>query len=64
MIFSESVHCKELGSLAMHSVHQGASFELSKTAFRQFFKIFTIRGDPSDLGGVKISGKEKTGSTI
>ena len=32
--------------------------------FGQFFKIFTIRGDPSDLGGVKISGKEKTGSKI
>ena len=35
----------------LHLVHQGASFELSKTAFQQFFKIFTNRGDPSDLGG-------------
>ena len=51
MIFSESVHCKELGSLAMHSVHQDASFELSKTAFRQFFKILIIRGDTYYLGG-------------
>ena len=43
-------------------MHQKASFEISKSAFGQFFKNFTIRGDPSDLGGIKISGKEKTGS--
>ena len=43
-------------------MHQDASFEPSKTALGHFFKKFTIRGDPSDLGGVKISGKEKTGS--
>ena len=47
------------------SVLSDASFELSKTAFGQIFKIFTIRRDTSDLGGgVKISGKEKTGSKI
>ena len=63
-IFSVFVLCKELGSFALHSVHQDASFELSKTAFGQRFKIFTIRGDPSDLGGVKISDKEKTGLKI
>ena len=64
MIFSETVIFKELGSFALRSVHQNASFELSKTAFRPFFKIFTIGGDPFDLGGVNISGKEKTGPKI
>ena len=33
----------------MRSVHQDASFELSKTVFGQFFKFFIIRG----FGGVK-----------
>ena len=60
MIFSVTVFFKGMGSFALRSVHQNASFELSNTAFRQFFKIFTIR----DLGGVKVSGKEKTGSKI
>ena len=64
MIFSETGLFKELGSFALRLVHQNASFEQSKTVFGQFFKIFTIRGDPSDLGGVKISGKEKKGSKI
>ena len=64
LFFSESVLCKELRSFALHFVHQDASFELSKTAFGQIFKISTIRRDTSDLGGVKISGKEKTGSKI
>ena len=64
MIFSETVLSKELGSFALCSVHQNASFELSKKAFGQFFNIFTIRGDPSDLGRVQISGKEKTGLKI
>ena len=31
------------------------TFVLSKTAFGQLFRFFIIRGDPSDLGGVKIS---------
>ena len=53
-----------MGSFALRSVHQSASFELWNTAFGQFLKIFTITGDPSDFGGVKISGKEKTGSKI
>ena len=35
------------------SVLSDASFELSKTAFGQIFKIFTIRRDTSDLGGGK-----------
>ena len=38
--------------------------KLSKMAFGHFFNNFAIRGDPSGLGGVKISGKEKTGSRI
>ena len=39
----------------MYSVHQDASFELSRTAFGQFFRFFIIRGDPSDLGGAQTS---------
>ena len=31
------------------------TFVLSKTAFGQLFRFFIIRGDLSDLGGVKIS---------
>ena len=42
------------GLFAMYSMHQDASFELSKSTFRQYFKIFIIRGDPCDFGGVKI----------
>ena len=30
-------------------MHQGASFELSKTAFGQFFKFYIIKG----VGGVQ-----------
>ena len=56
--FKEIVLFKELGCFALRSVHQNASFEVSKTAFGQFFKIFTIRSK------VKTSGKEKTGSKI
>ena len=36
-------------------MHQNASFELSKTSFGHFSYFFIIRGDPSDLGGVKIT---------
>ena len=43
---------------------QNTSFELSKSAFGHFFTNFTIRRDPSDLGQVKISGKEKAGSKL
>ena len=57
MILSVTVFFKGMGSFALRSVHQNASFELSNTAFGQFFKIFTIR----DLGGVKVSGKERQG---
>ena len=64
MIFSETVLFKALGSFALRSVHQTASFKLSKTAIEHLFKIFSIRGDPSHLGVFKISGKEKTGSKI
>ena len=34
-------------------MHQDASFELSNTAFGQFFIFFIIRGDPFDLRGSK-----------
>ena len=54
LILSGMVHCRELGSFALHSVHQDASFELSKLRFKQFFKIFIIRGDPCDFGWVKV----------
>ena len=53
-IYSGTVHCRDLGSFALYSVHQDASFELSKSIFRQFFIFFTLRGDPFDWGGVKI----------
>ena len=35
------------------SVHQNHSFELSKSTIQQFFRFFTLRGYPFDLGGVK-----------
>ena len=43
MIFSETVLCRELGFFALRSVHQDASFELSKTVIGQFFKFVIIR---------------------
>ena len=49
LIFSESIIFKELWYFAFRSWHQNGSFELSKIVFGQFFKIFTIKGDPSDL---------------
>ena len=54
LFFSETILCKELRFFALHSVHQDASFELSKSTIRQFFRFFTHRGDPYDLGGVKM----------
>ena len=48
------VLCRELRFFALHSVHQNPSFELSKSTFRQFFRFFTLRGDPFDLGEGKI----------
>ena len=35
-------------------MHQDADLELSKTAFRQFFRFFTTRGDPYDIGWLKV----------
>ena len=35
---------KDFKKIALHSVQQDASFELSKTAFGQFFIFFIIRG--------------------
>ena len=49
--FSWTVLCRELRFLALHSVRQNPSFKLSKSSFRQFFRFFTLRGDPFDLGG-------------
>ena len=37
LIFSETVHCEELGGFVLHSVHWDASFEPSEKAFGQFF---------------------------
>ena len=51
LIFSETILCKQLGFF----LQQDHSFELSKTAFGQIFRFVIISGDPSDLGGVKIS---------
>ena len=38
--FLETILCKGLGFFALHSGHQGASFEISKTIFGQFFIFF------------------------
>ena len=48
-IYSGTVHGRELRSFALYSVHQDASFELSKTVFGEKNQFFTIRGDPCDL---------------
>ena len=53
MIFSETILFKELGFFALRSVHQDASLELSKTAFRQFFGFFVTRA-PYDFGWLKV----------
>ena len=53
LIFSKTVLCKELRYFVLHSVHQDAYFELSKSTIRQFFRFFTIRGDPFYLGWSK-----------
>ena len=34
-------------------MNQDASFELSKSTIGQFFRFFTIRGDPFDFEGVQ-----------
>ena len=41
--FSEIILGKELRFLALHLVHQDASFELSKSTVGQFFRFFTHR---------------------
>ena len=41
----------ELRFFVLHSVGQNPSFKLSKSLFRQFLRLFTLRGDPFDLGG-------------
>ena len=42
LILWATILYKELGFFALRSVHQDASFELSKTAFWEFFQFFTI----------------------
>ena len=59
LIFSENVIFKELWSFVLRSWHQNASFELSRIVFVQFFKIFTIKGDPSDLEGSKFQARRR-----
>ena len=49
LIFSETVLCTDPGFFGLHSVHQDASFDLSKTYFGHFFIFFIIRGDPFDF---------------
>ena len=44
---------KDLWFFALCSVPQDASFELSKPTFRRKFQLFTIKGDPFDLGGAR-----------
>ena len=50
--FLEIVFCRELRFFALHSVHQNAPFELSKSAFRHFLQFFSLN-DPYDFGVVK-----------
>ena len=57
LVFSVTIIFKEMGYFALLLSYQTQLLNI-------FLKIFTIRGDPSDLGGVKLSGKEKTGSKI
>ena len=40
LIFSETVLCRELGFFALHSVHQDASFKLSKSTFLTILPFF------------------------
>ena len=47
---------KGLPFLALRSVSQNALFDISKTTFRNIFKIFTIGGVPY---GQKLPGVEK-----
>ena len=44
LIFSETVLCRELGFLALRSVHQDASFELSKSTFLTILPFVIIMG--------------------
>ena len=60
----EPYFVKRWGSFALRSVHQNASFTLSKTGFGQFFIFFIIRGDPYDLGGLHIYQQCLTRSKI
>ena len=48
--FQKRLLSKELGFIALCSVQQTASLEVSKTAFTQFFKLFIKSGDPYDFG--------------
>ena len=49
LILSVTILGKDLGLAALRSVHQDAFFELSKSTFREIFKLFSARGDPFDL---------------
>ena len=55
-LLSKLVICKELRFLALHSVHQDASFELSHhiKPLGQVFRFVIISGDTSDFGGPQI----------
>ena len=48
LIFSEIVLGKDLGVFALGSVHQDASFELSKSITQKYYHFFTMRGDLYD----------------
>ena len=58
------MHCGEVGSFAVYSVHRDASFELSKSTFRQVFKVFIMGGTLVIFGGVRVCRHGFAGSRI
>ena len=59
--FSKTILCKELWSFALHSVHQDAFFELSKTVFLQFFWISYHKGPFWLRGGSRFQPRRRRG---
>ena len=61
MIFSETILCRELGFLALRSVHQDASFELSKSIFLTILMFVIIMGG---VGGQILTRTTKIGPIL
>ena len=58
-IFPETVLYRELRFFALHSVHQNLSFEVSKSAIRQFFWFFIIRTSQKLMTPIKMAENQK-----